>query len=104
MATIKQRPKPSLTTHTACTGVQQVRYGDPERGTISFSADDGTESGNNHGEVEILSHDQHGVLAAAYTLSADDWRKVVDHIAAGLPKSNLLTRCIRWISRERTSA
>lgn len=104
MSTITQRPQPTLTTHTACTactGAEQIQYADPELGTISFSADDGTESGKTHGEVEILSHDPHGILEVAYTLSADDWRKVVAHVSAGLPSRNLIARAWRRFQENR---
>lgn len=101
MSTIAPRPKSTVTTHTACTGADQIRYTDPELGTISFSGDDGAESGKTHGEVEILSHDPHGCLEVAYTISADDWRKITAHVDAALPSRNPIARLRRWVEENR---
>lgn len=91
MSTITQHPQPT----------NQIQYADPELGTISFSADDGTETGKTHGEVEILSHDPHGILEVAYTLSADDWHRITAHVNAGLPSRNPAARAWRWIQENR---
>jgi hypothetical protein len=79
MSTITPREQPTLTTHTACTGHEYVRYTDPTWGTIEFVGIDGSEGGTD-GEVEIFSRDSDGGLERVHQIPRADWEHIVQHV------------------------